>query len=265
MLRLPAWLRVTALALFLFVAPARASADETAIDPAAAAIVDSMMTAMGGRQAFDNTGALRFTFSFSSKDTVRTGRTHWWDRRTGNYRIQGKTRQGQDFVYLFNTGTKEGRAWVGGALADSAELKAHLDRAYALFINDTYWFLMPFKLFDPGVHLKLDGEAMVGGAAVDRVKVTFDNVGLTPGDTYWAYIDRKSHLMIRWGFVLQDDTEKPEQLYDWTGWTAFGPIKLSTARVRVDDPDRTVINLLNVQATDSFPPDVFTNPEPIPF
>src|SRR5687768_6196514 len=105
MLRLPAWLRIMAPALLLAVAPVRASADETAIDPAAASVVESMMTAMGGRQVFENTGALRFTFSFSSKDTVRSGRTHWWDRRTGDYRIQGKTRQGQDFVYLFNTGT----------------------------------------------------------------------------------------------------------------------------------------------------------------
>jgi hypothetical protein len=264
MLRLPAWLRIMAPALLLALAPARASADETAIDPAAASVVESMMGAMGGRQAFENVGALRFSFSFSSKDTVRSGRTHWWDRRTGDYRIQGKTRQGQDFVYLFNTGTKEGRAWVGGAPADSAGLKAHLDRAYALFINDTYWFLMPFKLFDPGVHLKLDGETTVGGAPVDRVKVTFDNVGLTPGDTYWAYIDRESHLMTRWGFVLQDATGEPEQLYDWTGWTSFGPIRLSTARVKVLDKDRTVIHLQNVQVIDSFPPDVFTNPAPIP-
>jgi hypothetical protein len=256
---------VFAVTLWMTLLPLRAGADETVIQPAAASIVESMMTAMGGRDTFNNLGALRFSFSFSARDTVRSFRTHWWDKRTGSYRIQGKNRQGQDFVYLFNTNTKEGRAWLMGVEAegDSAR-KAHLDRAYALFINDTYWFLMPYKLFDPGVHLAFDGEATVGGSPVDRVKVTFDNVGLTPGDTYWAYIDRASHLMTRWGFILQDDKDEPEQLYDWTGWTDFGPLKFSTGRVKVDDPDRSILNLENIQVADSFPPDVFTSPKPIP-
>jgi hypothetical protein len=246
--------------------PRAMAADPDAAEERARVVVRTMIDAMGGAQAFENTGALRFTFTYTSKDTLRTERTHWWNRRTGDYRIEGKTRKGEPYLLLFNTGTKDGRAFLSGQELEGEPKKQQLERAYALFINDTYWFLMPAKLFDPGVHLTMDGEAVVGGAPVDRVKVTFDNVGLTPGDTYWAYIDRASHLMIRWGMILQDEREKPdvkETQYDWTGWTSFGPLVLSPERVRVDDPDRTVIAIRNIQVLDSFPQDVFTNPKPI--
>ena len=244
---------------------AQAAAEKPA-EKEAHVVVQSMIDAMGGGAAFENTGALRFSFTYTSKDTLRTERTHWWNKKTGDYRIEGKTRKGEPYLLLFNIGTKDGRAFLNGQELEGDQKKQQMERAYALFINDTYWFLMPAKLFDPGVHLAMDGEASIGGKPVDRVKVTFDNVGLTPGDTYWAYIDRASHLMVRWGMILEDERDKPgvtETLSDWTGWTSFGPLVLSPERVKVDDPDRTVIAIRNIQVLDSFPPDVFTNPKPI--
>jgi hypothetical protein len=260
---------VSLIAVALAIPPGPASADDApskpAADPEARAVVQKLMDAMGGSEAFQNTGALRFTFAYTSKDTLRTARTHWWDRRTGQYRIQG-VRKGEPFVFLFNTGTKDGRVFLNGKEQLGAEGAPLLERAYALFINDTYWFLMPAKLFDPGVHLQMDGEAVVNGSPADRVKVTFDNVGLTPGDTYWAYIDRTSHLMTRWGMILQDERDKPdarETLYDWTEWTRHGAVTLASGRVKVDDPDKTLIEIRDIQVADSFPAEIFSNPLPV--
>src|SRR5512140_58591 len=232
-------------------------------DPAAVTIVGSMMKAMGGEETFRKTGAIRFTWIAVAKDSVRAERSHWWDRLTGDYRIQGNAPDGRPYVILFNTQTKDGRVYVAGRELEGTERSDYLQRAYKMFINDMYWFLMPYKLFDPGVHLAMAGEAVVDGKPVDRVNVTFDHVGLTPGDTYWAYIDRGSHLMIRWGYILQDARDKPEQLFDWTNWKRYGGLMLSSDRVKVDDPG-TGIRIRNIEVTDKFPPEVFTSPETIP-
>jgi len=42
---------------------------------------------------------------------------------------------------------------------------------------------MPAKLLDPGVHLDLEGQDKEASGLHDVVRVTFDKVGLTPGDT----------------------------------------------------------------------------------
>lgn len=226
-----------------------------------------MTAALGGADAFQNLPSLRFAFSYSSRDTVRSARRHWWDRDTGRYRIEGRSRQGEEFVLLFNVQTRDGDAWVGGRKLEGEERASWLERAYALFINDTYWLLMPHKLEDPGVNVALDGEAIVHGRPCDRLRVTFDGVGLTPGDTYWAYIDRESRLMVRWGFILEGDrtasANPTESLFDWPDWRNMGPIQLSPRRVKVDDPDRTIIDFEPLGAGEEFSDRLFTNPAPV--
>jgi hypothetical protein len=56
---------------------------------------------MGGREAWDNTRYIRWTFF--------DRRTHYWDEWTDNHRIEN---DGQ--VILFNVNTREGRAWDSG-------------------------------------------------------------------------------------------------------------------------------------------------------
>lgn len=262
-LRVPRLAAPVALALLLLV-PATARPDVT---PEARPVVDRLTAALGGPAAFAECPTLRFAFTYASRDTVRASRRHWWDRGSGRYRIEGVSRDGTPFVLLFNVHTKEGDAWIGDRKLEGEERTGWLERAYALFINDTYWFLMPYKLEDPGVHVALDGEAVVNGRPCDRLRVTFENVGLTPGDTYWAYVDRETHLMIRWGFILERDraaSENPtESLYDWTDWRAAGPLRLSPRRVRVDDPDRTVLTLEPFGAGEAFPERLFTDPAPV--
>ena len=41
--------------------------------------------------------------------------------------------------------------------------------AYAIWVNDTYWLLMPYKMKDPGVTLAYDGEEGKGDENVGKV------------------------------------------------------------------------------------------------
>lgn len=227
-------------------------------DPRALEIADRVMESMGGQKAWDSTRYLVFTFAVQEGEKVLAERTHFWDKWEGRHRVQGKDREGKPFVVIADLDTKTGRAWVDGEPLDGDALAEWIDRAWSLWVNDTYWLLMPYKLQDPGVNLRYEGEETIDGTVYDRLQLSFDNVGLTPGDNYWAWINRDTGLMDRWGFVLEGQ-EPPARLYDWKPWRPFGKILLSTDRTPPDG-SRSII-FRDLAAPDSLPESVFTSLE----
>src|SRR4029078_10700710 len=108
-------------------------------------------------------------------------------------RVEGKTKEGKSYVAIENLNTKQGRAWLDGRELAGDELKEMLERAYGAWVNDTYWLLMPYKLEDPGVHLSSAGEETMGGHTYDKLHLSFDHVGLTPGAQACGSTRRDTH------------------------------------------------------------------------
>ena len=173
-------------------------------DAKAVALAEKVMASMGGEDAWQATRFVRFDF-FGF-------RTHHWDRHTGGHRLEGKTRDGDAYVVLHNVNTRTGHAWLNGESLEGDALAEWLERAYGAWINDTYWLVMPYKLRDPGVHLAYDGQEEIDGVVFDKLLLTFDSVGLTPGDRYWAYIHPETGLMERWAYHLQDWEARSRQV-----------------------------------------------------
>lgn len=244
---------VTGTALLLSVLAALPAAAQ----PTAADIAGQVMQALGGQEAWDNTRFLRFTFAGR--------RTHHWDKHTGRHRLEGQSPEGQAYVVLHNLDTREGEAWLDGKKADEAAAKEWLERAYAAWINDTYWLLMPYKLQDPGVNLTYEGAEQVEGITYDKLHLSFGNVGLTPGDEYWAWINRDTHLMDRWAYLLQAQPGQARATeptaWRWQGWQKYGNILLAPTRAQVSG-DRK-LELTDIAVFDTLPDSVFTSPEPV--
>lgn len=205
-------------------------------DPAAVAVARKTLEAMGGEQAFAKLRTLKFDFVVerNGKEVARIH--HVWDRWDGRYRIEGKNREGKSFLTLFNVQKPgDARAWLDGTELAGDDLKKAAERGYGRFINDTYWLLMPAKLQDPGVNLASEGETQKDGKTYDVVRVTFaDGIGLTPKDTYWAYVSKESGLMERWEFVLTGQEAKDREAYAWTDWQTVGGVRLALSKVSPD-------------------------------
>ncbi len=246
-----------AIALFTAFEGITAAPPGSGSDSKAIAIANQVINAMGGKEAWSNTRYIRFTF-FGF-------RTHHWDKWTDRYRVEWKDRRSGDTnVVLMNLKTKEGEAFVNGRKVQGEDLAALLrsgDRAWA---NDTYWLLMPYKLQDPGVTLKYDGEETIGGVTYDKLHLSFDEgVGFTPGDEYWAYINRETHLMDQWRFLLQprgEEGRRSEGVYKWIEWQKYGNIMISSERESADGNTR---ELQNIAVFDTLDDSVFTSPEPV--
>jgi hypothetical protein len=237
--------RAAAVLLLLAAAAAPLSAE----DARATAVVKAMIDAMGGTSAWDHARYFHFDFT-----VVRSGKkvasfSHSWDRWTGRYRVEGEDAHGVPWKAWFNVNTREGDYWVNGARTEGEARAKGLEDAYGRFINDTYWLLAPWKIFDPGVHLEYVGEVKDDrGRACDEIKLSFDNVGLTPKDVYWMDVDKSSHLMDEWKFVLNGGTDPPT-LVEWNDWRKFGGISLSVSKPILGKPAEIRFENLQVSET----------------
>lgn len=248
---LPALLLLSAL---LLAPPPADGAEMGNADERAAEVAARVMEALGGEQAWAETRFVSFGFAGS--------RMHWWDRQTGRHRVEGTTQDGEPWLVLENVVSREGEAWFGGQKATGERAAELLENAYGAWINDTYWLLAPYKLRDPGVNLAWEAEAALDGRPHDVLALSFDHVGLTPGDRYWVYVDRETGRVDRWEYVLEHQPSDAEPTsWDWKGWQQYGEIMLAPRREQVRS-DR-VLDLSPIAVYDSLPDAVFTSPEPV--
>lgn len=193
------------------------SSDEQAI-----AIADQVMSAMGGRQAWDETRYISWNF-FGARD-------HHWDKHTGNVRIEMPR---QEITIIMNIHSKEGQAKKGETVYSKADsLDFYLDIGLNWWINDSYWLTMPFKLKDSGVTLKYVGEDSIqGGGSADVLQLTFEEIGKTPDNKYLVYVDKKDQLVKQWAFFSKAENEEPNFVAPWDNYQQHGKILLSGSRI----------------------------------
>ena len=260
MARLPA--RRVALALaalsgvLLAACTRKVATDLRGSDAHAVAVAEQVMTSLGGESAWDKVTGLRWTFGAMVGDSVRSSRRHAWDKVTGQHRVEGVNRLGQHFCIIHTLGdTTNGMAWMDGTRIEGDSLHKLIKRGYAMWVNDSYWMLMPYKLRDPGVTLHDAGDTTMAGTTYDRIALTFHDVGLTPGDHYWVFVNRANHRVERWAMVLQGDQPPPEA-YTWEGWEQHDGLWFPTAHRR----DSTDVFTNQIETVHAFRPAEFTQP-----
>jgi hypothetical protein len=250
----------------LTAAAAPAAFDPARSDPRAIAIADLALQALGGAPAWEQTRYLHFAFAVRRGGEELEYRTHLWDRYTGRLRYENVDTEGRPIVVLLDVNTRDGSAWRERRPLAPEAAKALLDEAYEAWINDTYWLLMPYKMKDPGVRLRYAGSTEEGGAVHDRIELSFEGVGLTPKDRYWAYVNRKTHLMDRWAYVLQDDPPgKEPTVWEWKGWTRRGRVLLCPEKVSLRGEEAEVRILHPIlEVYDAVPEAALLRPDPLP-
>lgn len=227
------------LLLCLLALPAAAQTDTKA-----KAIADRAMQQMGGEQAWNDTRYLAWTFN---------NQYQVWDKHQNRFRWEKDS-----LVAVINTQTKEGSVYAAGKeLQDSAEKQKLLERAYALWINNSYWLVMPFKLQDPGVTLKHVGAGQtMDGAEADILQMTFDGVGLTPQNKYHVWVAKENGLVMQWAFFRKFDDAEPAFTRRWSDYKSYGGIQLASDRSN----EQSDFELFHIAAPASVPDKVFNSP-----
>jgi hypothetical protein len=198
-------------------------------DARAVEIAETVMERLGGRDAWEATRYIRWDF-FGS-------RTHYLDKHTGNVRMEIPERrddegelQRPELLVLMNVNTRQGKVWAAGEPVDGEKLEEYLDLGHQIWINDSYWMFMPYKLLDPGVTLRYEGEQRLeDGRPCDALEMTFDEgVGYTPENRYVVCVARDTGLVEQWSFFADAEDEEARFTLPWGGWRQFGGIWLAT-------------------------------------
>lgn len=231
-------LRILSLAGALGLSAVVAASPTTAgADPTGDALARRVLAATGDVYAVSS---LTFTFVVQAGETEKARRTHTWDRdagtvdvRTGDttVRIQGLHQLDPSAAVA----DPEAHAATWAQAAPSAT-PAAAARAWSAWINDSYWLLAAGKVMDDGVSRSVDAEG--------RLVLTFDGVGVTPGDRYMLTVDPETDRVVAWDFVLQSG-QKGRFL--WTDHRAAGPLTLS--HHRATEAGDFVIRFEDVSAT----------------
>lgn len=210
-------------------------------DPAAVELADSIMAAMGGRANWDKTRFISWNF-FGNRNLV-------WDKQLGRVRIDDLK---DSITYLVDLNMGEGRVKVKGqelTLPDS--LKKMLNKGKSIWINDSYWLVMPFKLKDSGLTLKYMGEdTLKTGSKCNVLQLTFSNVGDTPQNKYLVFVDMSDNLVKQWSYYNQSSQDSANFTRPWDNYQKYGNILLSADRSDGGGPK-------NVKVDETLPESLF--------
>ncbi|NEM96102.1 DUF6503 family protein [Pontibacter burrus] len=233
--------------LLLFFSMAFNTAPAAAQDKKAQELAQKVMQQMGGKQGWNNTRFIAWSF----RDQYQV-----WDKKADRFRWEKDS-----LVAIINTRTKDGRVYVDGKeLQSGKEKQKLLDKAYAAWINNAYWLVMPFKLQDPGVNLKyIGGGKTMNGAAADMLEMTFDHVGLTPENKYHLWIDKKSGLITQWAYFKDFHDKEPTFMRRWADYKNYGTIMLASDR---SNPESD-FTIANIATPSQIPNTTFNSPRPI--
>lgn len=139
--------------------------------PEADALAAKMLKAIN-HQAWQETGAVQWTFA--------RGHKHLWDRHRQYARVQW---DGQDV--LIDLASKKGVVKSQGKQLEGQAAKPHLEKAWALWANDSFWLNPVSKVMDKGVTRRL----VKDDQGKDALLVTYASGGVTPGDSYLWLLD----------------------------------------------------------------------------
>jgi len=188
--------------------------------PEALALARKVQDFAGGAEAWAKVDTLLFTFSYIDRI--------FWDRRENKVRAETvrDRKEGENWapwksaVYDIRAGTdvfKGGEGELTGLQAfQSAKDK---------WINHTFWLLVPLKVLDPGTTLAIDQPQAGDAPGIQRLRLRFSDVGMTPDNQYVLYVEAATGRITRWDFYRNAEA-KP---LSWTfeKWTEVGGLKLA--------------------------------------
>ncbi|MGI9087506.1 MAG: hypothetical protein ACR2HH_07180 [Chthoniobacterales bacterium] len=196
-------LRLLVLLSLILAAAPRLHAQET--PDKAKQLAREVWKASGGEN-WDKVKEIQFTFVVEQDGKQLASASHDWDIAAGTDHVKWKDK---DVTVNVIAPEKD----------DAAKA------AYARWVNDSYWLMAPLKITDPGVKVAYEGSKEMDGAKCEALHVSFEQVGLTPGDQYILYIDPQTKLVRSWDYMPKADTNMHGT---WEKYENSGGLKLAT-------------------------------------
>jgi len=172
-----------------------------------------------GLDSWDKVEAVRYTFNIDIP-VLKASRTWTWEPKTNQITFEGKDKDGKPAKVTYNANQLS---------AQPDNVKNEVNPG---FVNDNYWFLLPFHVYwDTSATVTDKGmqKLPIGTGSADLVSVKYPTEagGYTPGDTWDLYIGKDGRIVAM--FYHRGGPKKPsEVIATWTGYKKAGPLLVST-------------------------------------
>lgn len=97
-----------------------------------------------------------------------------------------------------------------------------------------YFFMLPFKLSDPGTHWELLEDRNINGINYNRCKLTFDSeIGDTPDDWYVIHYNKESGLIHHVGYIVTggnrsvEEAEKNARAISYSNYALIDSVRIA--------------------------------------
>jgi hypothetical protein len=182
-------------------------------------IVDKLAKTYG-LDSYSQIDAVRYTFNLQLPALkLNVSRTWTWEPKTNQVTYEGPGKDGKPVKVTYL------RSQLS---SQPANVKEDIDPG---FVNDNYWFLLPFHIYwDTGATVTDAGmqKLPIGKGTADKVVVKYPSgVGYTPGDTWDLYVgpDGRIQAMV----YHRGGPKKPSLVIaSWAGYKMAGPLLVST-------------------------------------
>ena len=150
------------------------------------------------KDAWARTGAVKWTFAGRNR--------HLWDRQRAFDRVIFG-----DAYVLCDLNKRTGIAFQKHKRVTGAAEKKLVDKAYAHWINDSFWLNPLVKLFDDGVTRSVVSSYPGQTGTSPALLISYNGGGLTPGDSYL--------------WMLPQSPSTEQRPSGWRMWVSIIPIK----------------------------------------
>jgi len=186
-------------------------------EPAAVQLADSIASAAGGFQAWNDLDALSWSFN------------NWnftWDKVSGRVRAESSER---DFICLFSTTSHDAKLKIDGAeITDKNTIGQKLDSVRLAFGESAQILIMPFNLKAPGAKLVYDGEKEEGGVKYNILEGSNEKDSSIYFDHFQLLIALDDNVIKRCNCVRNGDS----QTISFENYNQYGKILLSDGHVK---------------------------------
>ena len=190
-------------AFCLFASSVQAETD--AAREKAISIIEEVVEANGGMEAFKAKNSVQYTYIYRTPDGKEDisiekysfdGEKSWAKYTKRQYtapEVKG------ELVQVFDGQTT--RAYIDGKESKDESLVKTSD-----FLRKTnyYWFAMMFKLLDPGMIYDYEGTRTIERTTYDTVRITYEPGIGDVSDTYILFVNPKTKLIDRFLFTVMD-------------------------------------------------------------
>jgi len=201
--------------------PVSAAYDPSKNDPKALELIEHMTTALGGAATWAAVKQLSFDVEIELNKEVKAVYHHDWDRWNARHRFEHPTMSSlasakenndpkliEQAVAMYRLFTRaRGVGYFGRRTQmeqglysqelDSSQRKEAIERAYERWTQDAFMVSLPYRLTDPGVYVKHDGERSDDACPAAKcvvIAITFDpEVSV---DKYWLNLDAANYMPV---------------------------------------------------------------------